>query len=51
MRSTRDLLIATGRLVPATGPTRRIRSARPLPISAGEPSNQELFDAERDERL
>jgi antitoxin (DNA-binding transcriptional repressor) of toxin-antitoxin stability system len=50
-RSARDQLIATGRLVPATSPTGRLRSSRPLPISSGAPSNQELLDAERGERL
>lgn len=50
-RSTRDRLVATGRLIPATSPTGRLRSPRPVPIVAGEPSNQELLDAERAERL
>jgi antitoxin (DNA-binding transcriptional repressor) of toxin-antitoxin stability system len=50
-RTVRDRLVAEGRLIPATSPTRRIRSSRPVPIVAGEPTNQELLDAERDERL
>jgi prevent-host-death family protein len=50
-RSTRDRLIAAGRLIPATSPTGRLRASRPVPITAGEPSNQELLDAERDERV
>lgn len=50
-RSARDRLVAAGRLVPATSPTGRLRSPRPVPISAGEPTNSELLDAEREERL
>lgn len=50
-RSARDRLVAAGRLVPATSPTGRLRSSRPLPIAAGEPTNQELLDAAREERL
>lgn len=50
-RSTRDRLIAAGRLIPATSPTGRLRSPRPVPIAVGEPSNQELLDGERAERL
>jgi len=50
-RSTRDLLIATGRLVAAASPTGRLRSSRPVPIADGEQSNEELLEAEREERL
>jgi prevent-host-death family protein len=50
-RSARDRLVAVGRLVPATSPSGRIRSPRPVPIAAGEPTNQELLDAQREERL
>ena len=50
-RSTRDRLVAAGRLIPAASPTGRLRSPRPVPIVAGEPTNQELLDAEREERL
>jgi prevent-host-death family protein len=50
-RSTRDRLVASGRLIPAAGPSGRLRSARPIPIATGEPTNQELLDAEREERL
>lgn len=49
--STRDRLVAAGRLIPATSPSGRLRSSRPLPAAPGEPTNQELLDAERDERL
>ena len=50
-RSTRDRLVAAGRLIPATSTTGRLRSPRPVPTAAGEPTNQELLDAEREERL
>jgi prevent-host-death family protein len=50
-RTARERLIASGRLVAATSPTGRVRLPRPVPIAAGEPSNQELLDAERDERV
>ncbi len=50
-RSTRDRLIATGRLIPASSPTGRLRSPQPVPAAAGEPTNEELLDAERAERL
>ena len=50
-RTARDRLVAAGRLVPATSPTGRLRSPRPVPSTAGEPTNQELLDAERGERL
>lgn len=50
-RTIRDRLIAAGRLIPAPNPTGRLRSSRPVPVAAGEPTNQELLDAEREERL
>lgn len=50
-RSARDRLVAAGRLVPADSRNGRLRSPRPVPIAAGEPTNQELLDAEREERL
>jgi antitoxin (DNA-binding transcriptional repressor) of toxin-antitoxin stability system len=50
-RNTRDRLVASGRLIPATSPNGRLRSPRPVLIAAGEPTNQELLDAEREERL
>lgn len=50
-RRSRDQLVAAGRLIPASAPTGRVRSARPTPIAADEPSNQELLDAGRQERL
>jgi prevent-host-death family protein len=50
-RSARERLVAAGRLIPAASPSGRLRSPRPVPIAAGEPTNQELLDDERDERL
>ena len=50
-RSARDELVASGRLVPATSPSGRLRSPHPVPAAAGEPTNQELLDAEREERM
>jgi len=50
-RSARDRLIASGRLIPAPSPTGRLRSPRPVPSRASEPTNQQLLDAEREERL
>ncbi len=50
-RSARDRLVAAGRLIPAASPSGRLRAARPLVIAAGEPTNRELLDAERGERL
>lgn len=50
-RTARERLIATGRLVPATHPTGRARSPHPVPVTAGEPTNSDLVDAEREERL
>ena len=51
LRRTRERLIAAGRLVPATSPTGRLRAPRPVPVGVGEWTNQELLDAEREERL
>jgi antitoxin (DNA-binding transcriptional repressor) of toxin-antitoxin stability system len=50
-QTTRDRLVAAGRLIPAASPTGRLRSSRAVPVATGEPTNQELLDAERDERL
>ncbi len=50
-RNTRDQLVASGRLVPATSPNGRLRSPCPVPVATGEPTNQELLDAEREERM
>lgn len=50
-RSTRERLSAAGRLIPASSPSGRLRSPHPVPIAVGEPTNQELLEAEREERL
>lgn len=50
-QSARDRLVTAGRLIPASSPTGRVRSPRPVPVSAGEPTNQQPLDAERDELL
>jgi len=50
-RNARDRLVADGRLIPAAAKTGRLRSARPVLVAAGEPTNEELLDAEREERL
>ena len=49
--SVRDRLIGAGKLIPASSPTGRVRLPRPVPSAPGEPTNQELLDAERAERL
>lgn len=50
-RNARDRLVAAGRLIPAATRTGRLRSARPVIVPAGEPTNEELLAAEREERL
>jgi antitoxin (DNA-binding transcriptional repressor) of toxin-antitoxin stability system len=47
----RDRLLASGRLIPASKPTGRVRSSRPVRPGPGEPTNQELLDAEREDRI
>lgn len=47
----RDRLVASGRLIPASNPTGRVRSPHPVRPRPGEPTNQELLDAEREERI
>lgn len=49
--TVRDQLVAAGKLILAACPTGRVRSSRTVPIAPGEPTNQELLDAERAERL
>lgn len=51
IQRSRDRLIAAGRLIPASNPTGRLRAPQPVSISTGEPTNQQLLDAEREERL
>lgn len=50
-RTSRDRLVAAGRLVPASNPTGRLRAPQPVRVNSGEPSNQQLLDAGREERL
>ncbi|MHB1535810.1 MAG: type II toxin-antitoxin system Phd/YefM family antitoxin [Acidimicrobiales bacterium] len=50
-RSTRQRLLASGRLLPAVSPTGRLRGSQPVPVVLGEPTNQQVLDAEREERL
>lgn len=50
-RTARDRLIATGRLIPASARTGRLRAPRPVPVEPGEPTSKELLDIERAERL
>lgn len=50
-QAARERLIAEGRLIPASHPTGRVRSPRAVRVASSEPSNQELLDAERGERL
>jgi antitoxin (DNA-binding transcriptional repressor) of toxin-antitoxin stability system len=49
--TTRDRLVATARLIPASSPTGRLRSPHPVLAGPDEPTNQQLLDAERSERL
>lgn len=50
-RTTRERLVAAGRLIPASSPTGRLRAPRPVPVGPDEPTNQQVLDAERSERL
>lgn len=50
-RSARERLLAAGRLLPATSPSGRLRCSEPVSVAPGEPTNQELLDAQRQERL
>lgn len=49
--SNRDRLVSAGRLLPASSPTGRAHAPQPIRESAEAPSNQQLLDAERDDRL
>ncbi|MGL5825935.1 MAG: type II toxin-antitoxin system Phd/YefM family antitoxin [Nocardioides sp.] len=49
-RSARDRLVAAGRLIPAASRTGRLWSAQPIPIDVDEPTNQQLLDADREDR-
>lgn len=50
-QQARDRLLASGRLIPASNPTGRVRAAHTVRPGTGEPTNQELLDAEREERM
>lgn len=50
-QTTRDRLVAAGRLIPASSPTGRLRAPQPVRVVPGEPSNQDLLESERAERL
>lgn len=50
-QSARGRLFAAGRLIPASSPSGRLRSSPPVRKGTGEPTNQQLLDAEREERL
>jgi prevent-host-death family protein len=50
-QSARDRMIAEGRLIPASNPTGALRHGRPGPAPPGTPSNEELLDAQREERF
>lgn len=50
-QSVRARLVAAGRLIPASRPTGRLRSSQPVQVGIGEQTNQQLLDAEREERL
>jgi len=50
-RNTRDRLVASGRLIPASSPSGRLPSPHPIPVAADEPTNQALLDVECRERL
>lgn len=50
-QQARDRLIASGRLIPASNPTGRVRSPHPVRPGTAQPTNQELLDAEREERV
>lgn len=48
---TRERLIGAGRLIPATSPTGKLRASHPAEIVGGEPTNQDLLDDGREERV
>lgn len=48
-RTARDRLIAAGRLIPGANPTGPL--PEPVPRGPGERTNQELLDAEREDRI
>ena len=49
--TSRERLVAAGRLVPASAPTGRVRDPRPVAVAPGEPTNAELLETDRAEEL
>ena len=49
--TTRERLVAEGRLLPASDRSGRVRAPQPVDVGVGEPTNQELLEAGRDESL
>lgn len=47
----REQLIAAGRLRPAVRPTGRLGASNPVLVGPGEPSNADVLELERDDRL
>jgi prevent-host-death family protein len=50
-RSERERLISQGLLIPTSQPTGRLRSPQPVASRPGEPTNAQLLEAERDDRV
>lgn len=50
-QSVRARLVAAGRLIPASSPTGRLRSSLPVQVRDGQPTNHQLLDDGREERL
>lgn len=50
-QQARDRLLASGRLIAASNPTGRVRAPRTVRPGAGELTNAELLDVEREERV
>ncbi|MFP5345788.1 MAG: type II toxin-antitoxin system Phd/YefM family antitoxin [Actinomycetes bacterium] len=50
-QSVREELIAAGRLIPASPRSGRRRAPQPVLVDESKPTNRELLDSERDERL
>lgn len=50
-QNNRDRLVSAGWLIPASSPTGRVHAPHPVRVLDGEPTNEQLLDAEREERL
>ncbi|MDQ2853040.1 MAG: type II toxin-antitoxin system prevent-host-death family antitoxin [Actinomycetota bacterium] len=46
----RERLISSGRLIPTSSPTGRLHASSPVQVANDEASNEDLLDAEREER-